>query len=48
MIAEHEHIVLTSDLPEENVKAGDAETVVFVHVRFFDFLRLNSLANGHS
>ena len=31
VIAEHERIVLTGDLPEEDLKAGDVGTVVFVH-----------------
>ena len=31
MIAEHERIVLTNDLPEEDLEAGDVGTVVFVH-----------------
>lgn len=31
MIAEHERIVLTSDLPEDGLEAGDVGTVVFVH-----------------
>ena len=31
MIAEHERIVLTSDLPEDSLEAGDVGTVVFVH-----------------
>ena len=33
MIAEHERIVLTGDLPQENLRAGDVGTVVFVHTR---------------
>ena len=31
MIAEHERIVLTDDLPDEGLKAGDVGTVVFIH-----------------
>ncbi|MGI4787583.1 MAG: DUF4926 domain-containing protein [Janthinobacterium lividum] len=31
MNAEHERIVLTSDLPEDGLEAGDVGTVVFVH-----------------
>ncbi len=31
MIAEHERIVLTANLPEEGLEAGDVGTVVFVH-----------------
>lgn len=31
MIAEHERIVLISDLPEDGLEAGDVGTVVFVH-----------------
>lgn len=31
MITEHDRIVLTGDLPEENLRAGDVGTVVFIH-----------------
>jgi len=31
MIKEHDCVVLTQDLPEEGVKAGDIGTVVHVH-----------------
>ena len=31
MIAEHDCIVLTQDLPEEGLKSGDIGTVVHVH-----------------
>lgn len=31
MVAEHERIVLTKDLPQDDLKAGDVGTVVFVH-----------------
>ena len=31
MIAEHERIALTSDLPEDGLEVGDVGTVVFVH-----------------
>ena len=31
MIKEHGRIVLTSDLPQEGLKAGDVGTVVHVH-----------------
>jgi len=31
MVEEHERIVLTEDLPQENLRAGDVGTVVFVH-----------------
>ena len=31
MITEHELVVLTKDLPAENLKAGDVGTVVHVH-----------------
>ncbi|MFZ5875541.1 MAG: DUF4926 domain-containing protein [Nitrospirota bacterium] len=31
MIKEHDRIVLTSDLPNEGLKAGDVGTVVHVH-----------------
>lgn len=31
MIKEHERIVLTQDLPEETLKAGDIGTVVHIH-----------------
>ena len=31
MIAGHERIVLTDDLPQESLKAGDVGTVVFIH-----------------
>jgi len=31
MIAEHDRIVLIKDLPQENLRAGDVGTVVFVH-----------------
>ena len=30
-MAEHERVVLTEDLPQENLQAGDVGTVVFVH-----------------
>ncbi len=33
MVAEHERIVLTEDLPQENLRAGDVGIVVFVHAR---------------
>ena len=31
MIKEHERVVLTADLPEEGLKAGDIGTVVHIH-----------------
>ena len=31
MIKEHDCVVLTSDLPEENLEAGDVGTVVHIH-----------------
>ena len=31
MIAEHERIILTSNLPEAGLEVGDVGTVVFVH-----------------
>jgi hypothetical protein len=31
MIKEHDRIVLTEDLPEETLKAGDIGTVVHIH-----------------
>lgn len=31
MIKEHDRIILTADLPEEDLKAGDVGTVVHVH-----------------
>ena len=31
MFKEHDQIVLTSDLPEEGLKAGDVGTIVHVH-----------------
>lgn len=31
MIAEHDQIVLTGDLPQGNLRAGAVGTVVFVH-----------------
>ena len=31
MIKEHDCVVLTQDLPEEGVKAGDIGTVVHIH-----------------
>ena len=31
MINEHERVVLTADLPEHNLKAGDVGTVVHVY-----------------
>ena len=31
MIKEHDRVVLTNDLPEERLKAGDVGTVVHVH-----------------
>ena len=31
MIPEHDQIVLTCDLPEHGLKAGDVGTVVYVH-----------------
>lgn len=31
MIKEHDCVVLTQDLPEENLKAGDIGTVVHIH-----------------
>ncbi len=31
MIAEHDRIVLTGDLPQENLRAGAIGSVVFVH-----------------
>lgn len=33
MIKEHDRIVLTSDLPNEGLKAGDVGTVVHIHKR---------------
>ncbi len=33
MIAEFERIVLTADLPEEGLEAGDVGTVVLVHAQ---------------
>ena len=33
MIAEHERIVLTENLPEVGLEAGDVGTVVFVHAQ---------------
>jgi hypothetical protein len=32
MIKEHDRIVLTSDLPNESLKAGDVGTVVHIHL----------------
>ena len=32
MIEEHDIVVLTRDLPEEHLLAGDSGTVVFVHI----------------
>ena len=31
MIKEHDRVVLTSDVPEEDLRAGDVGTVVHVH-----------------
>jgi len=31
MIKEHDCVVLTSDLPEEGLQAGDVGTVVYIH-----------------
>jgi hypothetical protein len=31
MFNEHDQIVLTSDLPEEGLKAGDVGTIVHIH-----------------
>jgi hypothetical protein len=31
MIKEHDRIVLTEDLPEETLKAGDIGTIVHIH-----------------
>lgn len=31
MISEHDRIVLTGDVPQENLRAGAIGTVVFVH-----------------
>ena len=31
MIREHDLVVLTADIPEENLKRGDVGTVVLVH-----------------
>lgn len=31
MFKEHDQIVLTSDLPEEGLKAGDVGTIVHIH-----------------
>ena len=31
MIKEHDRVVLTKDLPEEKLKAGDVGTVVHIH-----------------
>ncbi|MSU59680.1 MAG: DUF4926 domain-containing protein [Pedosphaera sp.] len=31
MINEHERVVLTKNLPEENLEAGDVGTVVHIH-----------------
>jgi hypothetical protein len=31
MIKEHERIILTCDLPDEGLKAGDVGTVIHVH-----------------
>ena len=31
MIKEHDRIILTSDIPEDGLKAGDVGTVVHVH-----------------
>ena len=33
MFKEHDQIVLTSDLPEEGLKAGDVGTIVHIHRR---------------
>lgn len=33
MIAEHDRIVLTEDLPQGSLKVGDVGKVVFVHAR---------------
>jgi len=33
MIKEHDRIVLTSDLPNEGLKAGDVGTIVHIHKR---------------
>jgi len=33
MIREHDIVVLTQDMPEEGLTAGDAGTVVHVHTR---------------
>ncbi len=33
MIKEHDRIVLTSDLPNEGLQAGDVGTVVHIHKR---------------
>lgn len=31
MIKDHDFVVLTQDLPEENLKAGDIGTIVHIH-----------------
>ncbi|MEI6432392.1 MAG: DUF4926 domain-containing protein [bacterium] len=31
MIQEHEHVVLTADLPDDNLKVGDVGTVVHIY-----------------
>lgn len=45
MIKEHDRVVLTADIPEESLKAGDVGTVVHVHRRGeafeVEFLTLN-------
>jgi hypothetical protein len=37
MIKEHDCVVLTQDLPEEKMKAGDIGTVVHVHQGGFGY-----------
>lgn len=33
MIKEHDRVVLTADIPEEHLEAGDVGTVVHIHSR---------------
>ena len=48
MIKEYEQVVLTADLPESNLKAGDLGTVVMIHGEHAGYELEIFSADGHT
>ena len=48
MIKEYEQVVLTADLPEANLKAGDLGTVVMIHGEHAGYELEIFSADGHT